>query len=384
MKKKFITMLVMVALLLTAILPNYIYADDDDDDDEERVDAEAIESAYGEEDYNQMSEEATTTVSGRDDVSITKRVSTTFSFGAAAASAVGVIIALPFMIAHILISIITSAEQGEFQFYTIEATVFNEVKLLDANYVIEDNGSSVSKTIKTSVFTWYYTVRIIAVVISLLVLLYIGMRMAFSTIADDKAKYKKMFVDWFFSFALLFILHYFITIVLTICEAIVALFGSLDVKVFEQSLIFQLFNMMGSTTGWSYVGVILMYLVMVFYEIKFFLMYMKRLLMIGFLIVVSPIITITYSIDKAGDGKAQAFETWMKEFLMFCFTQPLHAGLYLVFINTAYEIFEVAPFLAVLFFAMLSRSEKMFRNLFGMKGRASQKAMSETFKFKYK
>lgn len=384
MKKKFITMLVMVALLLTAILPNYIYADDDDDDDEERVDAEAVESAYGEEDYNQMSEEATTTVSGRDDVSITKRVSTTFSFGAAAASAVGVIIALPFMIAHILISIITSAEQGEFQFYTIEATVFNEVKLLDANYVIEDNGSSVSKTIKTSVFTWYYTVRIIAVVISLLVLLYIGMRMAFSTIADDKAKYKKMFVDWFFSFALLFILHYFITIVLTICEAIVALFGSLDVKVFEQSLIFQLFNMMGSTTGWSYVGVILMYLVMVFYEIKFFLMYMKRLLMIGFLIVVSPIITITYSIDKAGDGKAQAFETWMKEFLMFCFTQPLHAGLYLVFINTAYEIFEVAPFLAVLFFAMLSRSEKMFRNLFGMKGRASQKAMSETFKFKYK
>lgn len=384
MKKKFITMLVMVALLLTAILPNYIYADDDDDDDEERVDAEAIESAYGEEDYNQMSEEATTTVSGRDDVSITKRVSTTFSFGAAAASAVGVIIALPFMIAHILISIITSAEQGEFQFYTIEATVFNEVKLLDANYVIEDNGSSVSKTIKTSVFTWYYTVRIIAVVISLLVLLYIGMRMAFSTIADDKAKYKKMFFDWFFSFALLFILHYFITIVLTICEAIVALFGSLDVKVFEQSLIFQLFNMMGSTTGWSYVGVILMYLVMVFYEIKFFLMYMKRLLMIGFLIVVSPIITITYSIDKAGDGKAQAFETWMKEFLMFCFTQPLHAGLYLVFINTAYEIFEVAPFLAVLFFAMLSRSEKMFRNLFGMKGRASQKAMSETFKFKYK
>ena len=384
MKKKFITMLVMVALLLTAILPNYIYADDDDDDDEERVDAEAIESAYGEEDYNQMSEEATTTVSGRDDVSITKRVSTTFSFGAAAASAVGVIIALPFMIAHILISIITSAEQGEFQFYTIEATVFNEVKLLDANYVIEDNGSSVSKMIKTSVFTWYYTVRIIAVVISLLVLLYIGMRMAFSTIADDKAKYKKMFVDWFFSFALLFILHYFITIVLTICEAIVALFGSLDVKVFEQSLIFQLFNMMGSTTGWSYVGVILMYLVMVFYEIKFFLMYMKRLLMIGFLIVVSPIITITYSIDKAGDGKAQAFETWMKEFLMFCFTQPLHAGLYLVFINTAYEIFEVAPFLAVLFFAMLSRSEKMFRNLFGMKGRASQKAMSETFKFKYK
>lgn len=383
MKKKFISMLVMVSLLLTAILPNYIYADDDDDD-EDRVDAEAIESAYGEENYNQMSEEATTTVSGRDDVSITKRVSTTFSFGAAAASALAIIIALPFMIVHILISIITSAEQGEFQFYTIEATVFNEVKMLDANYIIEDNGSEISRTIKTSVLTWYYVVRIIAVVISLLVLLYIGIRMALSTIADDKAKYKKMFTDWFLSFALLFILHYFITIVLTVCEALVALFGSMNIEVFEQNLIWQVLNMLNLTTGWSYVGVILMYIVLVFYEIKFFLIYMKRLLMIGFLIVVSPIITITYSIDKSNDGKAQAFESWMKEFLMFCFTQPMHAALYLVFINTAFKIFEVAPLLAVLFFAALSRSEKMFRNLFGMKGRVSQKAMSETFKFKYK
>ena len=384
MKKKFISLLI-ITLLLTAILPNYIYADDDDDsDDEERVNAEAVESAYGYEDYQQLTEDATTTVSGRDDVSITKRVSSTFSFGAAAASAVAILVALPFAIIHTLISIITSTDMGGFQFYTIEATVFNEIKLLDANYVIEDNGSPTSKAIKTSVLTWYYTVRVLAVAISLLVLIYIGIRMALSTIADEKAKYKKMLTDWLFSFAVLFLLHYFITIVLTLCEALIALLGSLEVKTFEQSLIFQVMNLANITTGWSYVGVILMYIVLVFYEIKFFLMYMKRLLTIGFLIVISPLITITYSIDRAGDGKAQAFESWMKEFLMFCFTQPLHAALYLVFINTAYEIFNVAPLLAVLFFAMLSRSEKMFRNLFGMKGKVSQGAMADTFRFRTK
>lgn len=382
MKKKFISLLI-ITLLLTAILPNYIYADDDDDD-EDRVDAEAVESAYGQEDYEQLTEDATTTVSGRDDVSITKRVSTTFSFGAAAASAIGLIIAFPFVIIHTIISIVTSADTGNFQWYTIEATVFNEIKLLDANYVIEDNGSPTSKVIKNSVLTWYYTVRILAIAISLLVLIYIGIRMALSTIADDKAKYKKMLTDWLFSFAILFVLHYFITIVLTVCEALVALLGSFEVKTFEQSLIYQLINMANITTGWSYVGVILMYIVLVFYELKFFLMYAKRLLMVGFLIVISPLITITYSIDRANDGKAQAFETWMKEFLMFCFTQPLHAGLYLVFINTAYEIFKVAPLLAVLFFAMLSKSEKMFRNLFGMKGRVAQGAMADTLKFKNK
>lgn len=381
MKKKFIGLLIVI-LALTAILPNYIYADDDDDD--ERVNAEAVEQAYGYDNYKQLTEDATTTVSGRDDVSITKRVSSTFSFGAAAASAIGFIISAPFMIAHTLISIVTSEGTNNFEYFTIEAVVFNEVKLLDSNYVIEDNGSKMSKALKSSVLTWYYTVRVIAVAISLLVLIYIGIRMAISTVAEDKAKYKKMIIDWVFSFTLLFLLHYLIVIVLTICEAIVALFGTLEIKTFEKSLLLQIFNIANTSTGWSYVGVVLMYMVMVFYEVKFFLIYLKRLFAIGFLIVISPLITITYSIDRAGDGKAQAFETWLKEFLMFCFTQPIHAGIYVVFINTAYEIFKVAPLLAVLFFSSLSRAERMIRNLLGMKGRASHGGLGDTFKFKYK
>lgn len=386
MKKKFISMLLVVMLTLTALLPNYIYADED------RVDAEAIEQAYGYEDYEQMSEDATTTVSGRDDVSITKKVSTTFSFGAAAASAIGVVITLPFMIGHALISIVALEDSFNFTeisvynlpLFTIEKAVFNEIPLLDANYVTESNNSVVSNTLKNSVLIWYNTVRALALAISLLVLMYIGIRMAIASVAEDKARYKKMLIDWFFSFALLFLLHYFITIVLYFSHALVALFGTLEVKVFEENLILQIFNIAKLTTGWSYVGVLLMYIVLVFYEIKFFVIYMKRLLSIGFLIVISPIITITYSIDRAGDGKAQAFETWMKEFIMFCMTQPMHAALYLVFINTAYEIFKVAPLLAVIFFAGLSRAEKMFRNLFGMKGRVSQGGLADSFKFKHK
>ena len=62
---------------------------------------------------------------------------------------------------------------------------------------------------------------------------------------------------------------------------------------------------------------------------------MKRFLMVGFLIVISPLITITYSIDKAGDGKAQAFSTWLKEFMVNILIQPLHALIYLVFVLMA-------------------------------------------------
>ena len=41
--------------------------------------------------------------------------------------------------------------------------------------------------------------------------------------------------------------------------------------------------------------------------------------------------TVTYSIDKAGDGKAQAFGNWLSEFVMNVLVQPLHAIIYLVF-----------------------------------------------------
>ena len=44
-------------------------------------------------------------------------------------------------------------------------------------------------------------------------------------------------------------------------------------------------------------------------------MYIKRMITVAFLILISPIITITYSIDKAGNGKAEAFSTWLREFL---------------------------------------------------------------------
>jgi len=61
---------------------------------------------------------------------------------------------------------------------------------------------------------------------------------------------------------------------------------------------------------------VIVYGVLIYYQIKFFIIYLKRFLAVGFLIVISPLITITYSIDKARDNQAQAYKTWMKEFLV--------------------------------------------------------------------
>ena len=100
-------------------------------------------------------------------------------------------------------------------------------------------------------------------------------------------------------------------------------------------------------------------------------MYLKRMLTVAFLMVISPLITITYSIDKARDNQAQAYKTWIKEFLVNLFIQPLHALLFLIFMYSVYGIMERAPLLAIVFLASLSRGEQLVRKIFKIERTAS-------------
>ena len=59
-------------------------------------------------------------------------------------------------------------------------------------------------------------IGLIVLSILLCVLIYVGIRMAISTVASDKAAYKKMLVDWACSLALIFLLQYIILLKQTI------------------------------------------------------------------------------------------------------------------------------------------------------------------------
>lgn len=100
----------------------------------------------------------------------------------------------------------------------------------------------------------------------------------------------------------------------------------------------------------------------------------------GFLIIISPLITITYSATKTKisgkGGRAVMFDKWFKEYTVNAFLQPLHAAIYMVFMISAYEIFTVAPLLAVIFFAGLSRAERIVKNILGMRKMSSIHSMS--------
>lgn len=273
--------------------------------------------------------------------------------------------------------------------FTIQKAVFNKISLLNINFFhnSEDEGD-LQKAIKDNIAKMYYFLRNIAIVMSLVVLIYSGIRMALSTFAQAKAKYKMILMDWLISFIILMLTPYLLVLINSVSEVTVGLcedvlqtmFEDDDERNIEEKLLDKSFT--STEKGWSLLIPTITYWILAFYQIKFFLIYGKRLLMAGLLVVISPLITISYSIDKAGDGQAQALKTWIAEYMMTVFIQPLHALVYLIFMSMACHIMEAAPILSVIFMTTLTRVEKIMRSLFKLENSMATQEMSKTMQFK--
>lgn len=257
--------------------------------------------------------------------------------------------------------------------FTIYDTVLGHYDLFDIDYTnipssIKDKAPLIEK-VKFYVMKYYNLTRNLSIVISLFVLIYIGIRMAISTVASDKAKYKKMLVDWIASVMLIFFIHLIVIGIsfilqtgLTIVENIAKAW---KVESFELDIYSGAINNLTANGFNVFTAVVLIYL-LTWYQVKFFLYYLHRTLEVNFLIVVSPMVAVTYAIDKTGDNKAQAFGNFLKELIMKSGIQILHAVVYLVFLATAGVIAKTQPIIAIVFFAALSRAEKIARNIFGI------------------
>ena len=78
---------------------------------------------------------------------------------------------------------------------------------------------------------------------------------------------------------------------------------------------------------------------------------------IGFLIIISPLISLTYSIDKMGDGKAQALGKWLKEYVYTILIQPFHCVMYMAFVRTALTLLVDTSAVTVLGIPLLESPE---------------------------
>ena len=68
--------------------------------------------------------------------------------------------------------------------------------------------------------------------------------------------------------------------------------------------------------------------------------YFNRMLKLAFLTIIAPLVTITYSIDKMGDGKAQALGNWLKEYVYTILIQPFHCIVYMTLVDMGFKMIE--------------------------------------------
>lgn len=267
--------------------------------------------------------------------------------------------------------------------YGPELIFENKVPALDANFINPtdwgddtQNDKSIAKQLQSTISSWYNALRNLVIVGLLSILVYVGIRMMITSVASDKAKYKQMFMDWLIALCLVFFLHYIMNFTMTITQMITdGLSGASDVEIVvtdgDDTLEF-----VTNLTGACRMQVqyedlmkrmiyLIFYIALIVYTLKFTFVYVKRAITMAFLTLMAPLVTLTYPIDKMGDGKAQAFNMWLKEFAFNAILQPFHLIVYSIFLGSAMNIATNNPIYAILVLAFIGTAEKLLRKFFG-------------------
>lgn len=218
MKSKLISLIIFV-LLFTTLIPNFIYASDTGLEVNSQ-NFDEIQNSYTQNSFEKLRDQAKAEINTQAGTK-TKQIRETFSLGSALVAAVTTVFLTPVMIVSMIITIVTRGADNTFlsggrlvNWFTIEDTVFNKIELFDADYFLsEPNDNDFNKVIKESVAVFYYLTKIIAVFCGLIMLIYLGIRMALSTVASQMAKYKDMLKDWLVSMILIFLMPYIIGLV---------------------------------------------------------------------------------------------------------------------------------------------------------------------------
>ncbi len=269
--------------------------------------------------------------------------------------------------------------------YSPEKIFSNKVPALDANFINpkdfesqDKNDKSIAYQLRTIISSWYQGLRNLVIVCLLSVLLYVAIRIIISSTASDKAKYKQMIKDWLIALCLLFFLHYIMLFTMTLVEIITdGLSTSTEInmrllhadgdKTLEMKT--NLIGLCRTQVQYKDLGqrviYLIFYIALVVYTVKFTWEYMKRTITMAFLTLISPLVVLTYPIDKIGDGKAQAFNMWLKEYIFNALLQPFHLIVYTIFVGSAMDIIKVNPLYAIFCLAFISPAEKLLRKFFG-------------------
>ena len=281
---------------------------------------------------------------------------------------------------------------------TMEKIVYNLVPLFDVD-VFNGNqaggetldDSSLVMIIRNLVATIYMAIRQVSIIGLLIVLIYIGIRLATTTVSEQKAEYKKKLVSWGIAFFIVFGMHYFLVFVMKINEILVDILRNIGTNLASSISGGAYFDLAQAMRELTYLPDIaksavamVMYMVMIYYLIKFILIYFKRLFITIILIILGPFIGIKYAVDKIRFNKSSSLSTWGKEYIFSVGTQTIHALVYTIFIGITYKIVltsDVAQMavcmLAFMFFRFMTTAETLLRGMLKLTGDSAKNIIGD-------
>ena len=242
--------------------------------------------------------------------------------------------------------------------YTIEDLFFNRIPLLDANFFSETAGGkeinegSAIDIIRKVVKLWYISFRNVAIVVIAIVIIFAGVRMAISTVAQDKANYKNMLVNWTKAMVIVLLMHIFMYAI--------QYFNARMLEILQDSLS----NKYGAevdpdtnqpigNTGQVYNTIVkrafdvrykvgipgaIMYLVLTIYFIRFCFIYVRRYAGLMILTILAPLIAIKHAVLSLKGKSSNEFSKWLGDYTTTTFLQSIHALVFLTLVTTAIDL----------------------------------------------
>lgn len=295
----------------------------------------------------------------------------------------------------------------------VEQIIFNKLKLFDIDIFDlneeeeetegtegtesaeseHSTNAKIIKVIKESIAKWYVTLRLIVIAMMLLLLIFIGIKIAVATIASEKSVYKQMLLDWVVGIIMIFSIHYMMAFIIQVNNAVVKAIGEADNEVnigepYEYGLAERAqnkktpseieFTLYESARTRAYSVSILdgiagtiIYGALVYYAWKYALIYLRRLLNIMILTIISPVVAGTYAFNKTMSGGAPIFSNWLKEYIVNVIIQAFHAIIYITMVSTAFELALqslLGAALSIVLLSTMSKFGELLRQLFNVSG----------------
>lgn len=120
-------------------------------------------------------------------------------------------------------------QMSPYEIFSNKGDIFS-VNIFKSEKEQESSEKTIISTLKNIVRDWYKTLRLIAIVGMMSVLVYIGIRILISSTADSKAKYKQMLWDWLMATCLIFVMHYIMVFSNMVVDSITEIVDSISVE----------------------------------------------------------------------------------------------------------------------------------------------------------